>query len=1189
MPKRILHHAPALALLLFVCACSDTPSDTNPTDMRPGVIDMTSDMKVDVEDMRPDEPDMKPPTCETAQDCMGDFAGWQCIDDVCVDCSVGDEACVCRANGTCKDGLRCDDDSLCVACTDGLEACSCRDDDANACDEGLICDEDVCVPDPCVDGALDCPCDNGSCVDEPATYCDGVMCQACSSDVEGCACEADGTCKGENYCGDDDTCAACPEEDKPAQCVCDSDIDCASGLACDETTGRCRDELTCEQLCVPNQVCDVSGIGDPICVMEACVDGYEWDAGSQTCVELVAVTCDGRDGSTDQGAVCDAAGQACVEINGGAECVDTCETIAAQCAMQNQECEPAQIGGEDAVCGGCLPGYALDGGGACVIDMAANCAPLGAIGSIVDACSMRNRLCQELAPAGAQCGDCLDGYTLDAASNTCVEEALCGGDYCAPDEFCEFPQTGGPPSCVARQCGPSEALDATSGSCQQCNLTCDQDGVYPTTVDGACACASDVFCTYQFDGAGTRCAATQCAPGEARTPAGQCKTCNTICGNAEGERARHWPVTTLDGDCICETQEGYYKPFGMDGVPLACDEDRDGWINRTAKSTYDAASNVSVGGATEDAAVLANFRCDLREIDRFTLINEWRQERHVGLCDNDMIDWDPNSPHGCVNGLTRLTLFESDDLDSSVSIANDTSRFPRYGSRALDAAELNSLTKLCVSQSADFNDNSVQDIAEEHAINRTRLNPSVTFTGVNADEEFAFHSVAYFAEIHRGYYREPSNFAFPGSYVIEERSRCEATFPLGYLAGVSGYWQSCTRNRRADFNFASSQSGFDFGHYSCSDTNSGSCATLEPALVDPPVDLDNDNIDDHGLCDQTGPLVNMPWRGMSHHSQFQCVVLKTSPNAANDYELSVNDVYEPGEVDPLPYEFNDCVANDCAAGMIGCSETANQGIYQPLETELTCLGRERTNVVADQVGWVAARYIPESSNTSLAHPYQRGCVDESFGLTGNDGWASICPGYAENPDGVLAAGNPGDSGKLICSCNRFYGGSDCSVACKQRSTLPQATNDNTCPTGNNGVCDDGGEGATTALCALGTDLADCGLRYRPATSFLHVGDKDRNYSTEELAAYACSDADNYCSLHPPIPAEGYSGGRRGYWMCGDNNLTFAQDANGKGLPFLQGDNSTQKTYSLEGSIKVVPVKRELLQEPGCTSGCYSLF
>ena len=41
---------------------------------------------------------------------------------------------------------------------------------------------------------------------------------------------------------------------------------------------------------------------------------------------------------------------------------------------------------------------------------------------------------------------------------------------------------------------------------------------------------------------------------------------------------------------------------------------------------------------------------------------------------------------------------------------------------------------------------------------------------------------------------------------------------------------------------------------------------------------------------------------------------------------------------------------------------------------------------------------------------------------------------------------------------------------------------NTCPYANDGECDDGGPGATYDICDLGTDCADCGVRYTSSSS-----------------------------------------------------------------------------------------------------------
>ncbi len=41
---------------------------------------------------------------------------------------------------------------------------------------------------------------------------------------------------------------------------------------------------------------------------------------------------------------------------------------------------------------------------------------------------------------------------------------------------------------------------------------------------------------------------------------------------------------------------------------------------------------------------------------------------------------------------------------------------------------------------------------------------------------------------------------------------------------------------------------------------------------------------------------------------------------------------------------------------------------------------------------------------------------------------------------------------------------------------PAVLCEDTCPSANDGECDDGGEGSLFALCPLGTDCSDCGER-----------------------------------------------------------------------------------------------------------------
>ena len=468
----------------------DPPNDDNNSTDMANMADMDMGDEVDASG---DMNEVPTDDCTVDDDCVGDYEGFYCIADKCTECDSGDLDCVCRANGTCKEDLVCGEDGLCEPCTLGDENCGC---DAGGCVDGLVCTDDVCVAGGCVDGDTECKCDNGACTDAD-DYCSEMdTCQECSSDVPGCACDSDGTCLGDNYCDDDTTCQVCPELDKPEGCVCDSNSDCETGLTCDTDDRICRPKLSCDVLCVPFQECDQSGAGDPICVTDTCQMGYTWDNGA--CVQDMGTTCDGRNGTTDLSTTCAMNNKACVEdAAGSAVCVDTCDTLQADCEGQLRDCEPAVNIVDDAICGACKPGYVDDGAGTCVVDTSQNCSTFGDPDSIADECAARNQECEEIMGGGAQCGACLSGYEFNSATNSCFEALLCGGVVCGADEYCAYPQNGAPPSCEPVACAADQAYDETAASCVTCNLSCDEEGVYPVTIDGACACASDVFCRNQ--------------------------------------------------------------------------------------------------------------------------------------------------------------------------------------------------------------------------------------------------------------------------------------------------------------------------------------------------------------------------------------------------------------------------------------------------------------------------------------------------------------------------------------------------------------------------------------------------------------------------------------------------------------------------------------------------------------------
>ncbi len=1106
-----------VGLMVTACGKKDEPTDKK------------QDMSVDV------PADMTgPQSCTTSEDCTGAAAGFECVGDLCVECDRGALDCTCFANGTCEAGFLCGEDELCVECTVGQEDCPC---DAGACGDGLLCsDSDVCVPDTCTPGELDCPCDGGEC-NGISDFCNEMdVCKPCSSDIEGCACDVNAECQGDLFCDDDTVCQSCPDDDKSAGCACQSSGQCAQGLACDSDQGVCREAATCVDLCLPNQLCDESGAGDPVCVPDSCIDGFIWNG--TMCVEEAQENCDGRGGATNKTPECQMLGKACVELaQMRAVCVDTCEIIGETiCDMQNRDCDE-NARDQDATCGACRPGFVDDGAGSCVQDSVANCAPMGAVGSIADRCAARNQLCVPDAN-GAFCGDCLnDGFVYDAGSNACVEASTCGGVVCGAGEFCDFPQTGGPPVCTAipGMCGSNEAFDVDTSACVACAEMCDNDGAHPLTVDGECVCASDYYCAYQFDGSGDRCVTPPdaCMAGQVQTPQGQCQDCMLAC-NQEGERGRNWVFTSRDGTCICDTQEGFYIPAGGAGSTVRCDEDGDGWINSTAFDTY---TNALTNG---DQAILANFRCDLRQIDRFTLINEWGQRRHVSMCPDGFIDYAPGELTRCPdaqgdpNGpeFTRLVLVEPNTLDSDDAIKNE-SLIPDYNvtDRQMRAAELNALTKGCVTSLNDYNLNGVQDLVEGQLVQLDRK-------GGRSDEAFAFDSMSYFIELHSGRYIPPANASEAGQYVIQERSRCDSdTFALTYT-NQGDYWRQCERSRRGDYDQAlSSYNGYDFAAWGCDDAV-GSCALQTP--VDTGMDLDGDRVLDHGLCDQSAALPDTPWRGMNHHSQFQCVQIVTTVDPPESQREMV-ELYQEGTVNSGGLQFNSCAANSCASGMMGCVESTGQGVLQPDVTQLDCVTVNRDDVTSGSVGWVAVRYSPEGSTPNFTRPYDKGCVDESFGTNGVDHYSTLCPGYNENPDAVLTAGNPGDSGKLICACNRFFAGANCEISCSARAGDPDSS-----------------------LLHVGGGIG--------MGSFIDM------LTPKQRADFGCGPDDGYCSIVPKEAAElirpGFPGGRYGFWMCADIGVTRTLDVNGESTPALVQDPVAPGTgYSLSGKVQVVPIDR----------------
>ncbi len=249
--------------------------------------------------------------------CAG--AGLDCQQGLCraPQCSPGTEGCPCFGNGTCDAGLACTDGACTTAagCTDGAEGCACLGD--GTCNAGLACTDGTCAASTaCPAGTKGCPCDAGDTCGQGLT-CDAGTCRTagttCPTGAEGCPCGAGDAC-GVSSLGEALDCqggvcvaASCPAGQSGCACrngaTCDDASDacvdgfcqaagCVAGdLGCACAGGSCKPGLTCRDgvVCV-----DATGLlGGPCLDDGTCSAGYRCQGG--TCVPCAPGT---------QGCVC---------------------------------------------------------------------------------------------------------------------------------------------------------------------------------------------------------------------------------------------------------------------------------------------------------------------------------------------------------------------------------------------------------------------------------------------------------------------------------------------------------------------------------------------------------------------------------------------------------------------------------------------------------------------------------------------------------------------------------------------------------------------------------------------------------------------------------------------------------------------------------------------------------------------
>lgn len=739
---------------------------------------------------------------------------------------------------------------------------------------------------------------------------------ACAQGSQGCSCRPDQGCDTGLTCSSG-SCQPCA----PGKlgCGCLSNESCETGLAC--RGGACSACVAGSEACA----CNADGsCGAGL----SCSNGF---CAPQGCAaKTLGCACAASDASCEAGLVCSSGiCRACTSDVAGCPCAAggctgmVCDSgkcrKARTCAdagcLAHQACA---IGSSiaDATCtSACEPGFVWQASpAACNPDTNATCAS-GASGTIVDRCTALHRSCQQ-EPGGAHCGACLDGFPLDSGSGLCVAttcaalEAQCALQH----QLCSVLRGGG---AVCQGCRSGYILDASTHACRQ-RYTC---ASLPT------ACTAGQTC---IDDAG--------GSVDAYCRDAACPPCNQ-----QGEDGA-WPGATVSGRCICKTKPGYFYTLSGSVGTFPCDADGDGWVRDTAHFSIESS----------DPAIRANARCDLRTVDRVVLHNDRGQSKTVTLAQ-------------------PLPLYESVRNDDQAYLEMvsppgvGSSDLPLYGpTRTFRAAEVNSLTKACVTDLADFNDNKVPDSEEWGRYPKSQSDiPSSVPRDLQAFYR-TYTQLSYFLELHRGWY-QPGASGGPGSYHIAERRRGPAGgegFALVYGAEPSGgytsdYWQDCPRGRDVWYGDGKPTIGMDFTWAGAPDDG---------------------------------------WAGMMHHSQFKCVKVVddfTYAHAARDPYRGIQSVCALGDPPATPCAGAPSEQDYLRATMDICALNSDSSPIQPSngnpkDPSVTCHAAAPDSSQVGKVLWAAVRI-------SQASQYYRGC------MVGCGGFQYICPGVA-----------PSDSQARVC-------------------------------------------------------------------------------------------------------------------------------------------------------------------------------
>ena len=398
-----------------------------------------------------------------------------------------------------------------------------------ACDDGLFCNgADTCAAGACTQH-VGAPCPGPDGDNNCAESCNEASDSCTSADSNGTPCDDGLFCNGADTCSGG-VCSGhvgspCPGADGDANCAesCNEASDTCT--APDSNGSPCKDGLFCTATdTCSNGVCGGSGTpcpgadGDGNCA-ESCNEAADTctaaDANGSACNDGLFCTVT----DTCSAGVCGGAGTPCAGADGDANCSETCNEAADNCAAADPN---GSVCNDGLFCNGADTCQA----GACSQHLASPCAGADGDGNCAESCDEAADNCAAADPNGSACSDglacttgetcllgscvvalnrcgvcgdgsvdqgeaCDDGNTAngDCCSSTCT--LVANGTSCNDGVFCNGADTCSAGLCSVNAGNPCTGPDGDAN----CSETCNEAADTCTAADpNGSVCDDGVFC-----------------------------------------------------------------------------------------------------------------------------------------------------------------------------------------------------------------------------------------------------------------------------------------------------------------------------------------------------------------------------------------------------------------------------------------------------------------------------------------------------------------------------------------------------------------------------------------------------------------------------------------------------------------------------------------------------------------------